>query len=292
MIGEIYAVSAAFCWTINALLLESAGKKTKTNVVNFLRLCFGLFFLTTYLLITSGHIIPAGFTSPMVFFLMMSGVIGFVIGDYFLIRSMVMVGTRIAMLMMSLSPPITAVLDYLIFKETLSAFGLLGMLVTLLGIGIVIGIGRDDGRRKMDKRGLLYGFIGAVGQSAGLMFSKVGMGQANPFAASQIRVFAAVLCFVLFFQTKPNRKQLLIAVKDRWNLFKIACSGALGPFVGVGLSLAALQHTQAGIASTLNSLMPVMVLPFSICLLKEKVHLREIMGTIVAVCGVGILFLR
>ncbi|MBQ0123443.1 MAG: EamA family transporter [Bacteroidales bacterium] len=64
-----------------------------------------------------------------------------------------------------------------------------------------------------------------------------------------------------------------------------------GPFIGVSLSLMAVEYTRAGIASTLMALTPVLIiLPYSF-IYKQKIKLQEVFGTIVTIIGVAMFFL-
>jgi drug/metabolite transporter (DMT)-like permease len=53
----------------------------------------------------------------------------------------------------------------------------------------------------------------------------------------------------------------------------------------------AIKYTTTGIASTIMALVPVLLIPPAIILLKEKVTWREILGSLIAVCGVGMFFI-
>jgi drug/metabolite transporter (DMT)-like permease len=64
-----------------------------------------------------------------------------------------------------------------------------------------------------------------------------------------------------------------------------------GPFLGVTLSLFAIQHTSAGAASTLMALTPVLIIPPSILILKHKIRLGEFLGAVIAVAGAALFFL-
>jgi drug/metabolite transporter (DMT)-like permease len=73
---------------------------------------------------------------------------------------------------------------------------------------------------------------------------------------------------------------------------KYTGAGALvGPVLGVTLSMMAVTYTQAGIAQTLMSLMPIFILPTMWILYRQKTSWRGILGALVAVLGVAILFL-
>jgi len=69
------------------------------------------------------------------------------------------------------------------------------------------------------------------------------------------------------------------------------CGGALfGPFIGVWLSLVAVQYAYVGIASTLMALPPIFLIPLSWWIFREKISLVAIVGTIIAVIGVALIF--
>ena len=71
----------------------------------------------------------------------------------------------------------------------------------------------------------------------------------------------------------------------------IALGALVGPLLGVSASLFAVQHAEIGVASTLMALPPVIVLPISYFVFKEKIGWQAIAGTILAIIGVAILFL-
>jgi len=60
-------------------------------------------------------------------------------------------------------------------------------------------------------------------------------------------------------------------------------------FGGFWLSLVALKHIDAAIAGTLNATGPLFILPMSVHFMKEKLSLPVILGTGVAVAGVGMI---
>ena len=71
----------------------------------------------------------------------------------------------------------------------------------------------------------------------------------------------------------------------------LALGALVGPVLGVSSSLFAIQHVELGIASTLIALTPVIILPISYFVFKEKVGWQAIVGTLLAIAGVAILFL-
>ena len=250
--------------------------------------------LSTFTYFYRGYLFPTDATLQNWTWLSISGVIGFFLGDLFLFQAYLEIGTRISLLIMATSPPMTAILGYIFLNEKLSLVGILGMLITISGIAIVI-LSKDDGEKKFkishSIKGITYAFIGAVGQSVGVIFSKMGMGDYSPFAATQIRIIAGFISFIVLFIYLNKWDDLKKAIVDKKAMFLITLGSIFGPFVGVSLQLISLQHTTAGIASTITSIMPVTILPLSVFVFKEKLKAKEILGALVSVVGVGILFL-
>jgi len=139
-------------------------------------------------------------------------------------------------------------------------------------------------------RGVLLAFGGALGQAAGLILSKHGAPSFNPFAATQIRCMAGILGFTAVVLATRHGAQLMAAVRDRKAMRIILLGSFFGPFLGVSLSLLAIQHTSTGVASTIMALVPVLIIWPSHLLFHEPVRLREILGALIAVGGTVLLF--
>jgi drug/metabolite transporter (DMT)-like permease len=229
---------------------------------------------------------------------MLSGIVGLALGDAFLFRSYQLVGPRIGLLLLSLAPVFSAAIDWLFFGESLMPIQLLGMFVTLAGISWVVltrpNLQAGEQHVKLSGRGVLFGVIAALGQASGLVLSKQGMsGNFSPFAGTVIRMTAAIIFLwgMAFFQKQV--KSTFQAVKEYPKALGWAAFGAFfGPIVGVSSSLLAIQHTAVGIASTLMALPPVFMLPISYFVFKERFGWQAVAGTLVAIAGVALLFLR
>ncbi len=297
-LGEIAALLTALCWTVTAMAFESAGKRVGALSLNLIRLLIGLVFLVIYNAIFNGVVIPVA-TSYQWFWLVLSGLVGFVLGDLFLFRAFIMIGARISMLIMALVPPMTALIGWITLGEVLSGIEFLGMGVTMSGILIVMLSRRKPGSAESPKKGklgpvvlgALLAFGGAIGQATGLVLSKKGMQDMDPFAATQIRIMAGVIGFLLVISLFKRWQKVFDALKDLKAMKFMTLGSFTGPFLGVSFSLMAVQHTDTGVAATLMALTPVMIIPAAILLNKEKIQVMEIVGAIVTVGGVALFFL-
>jgi len=292
--GELAALVCAIFWTFTALSFEFAGKRVGSLSVNFIRLLFGLVFLSLFNLVTRGFFLPLDAGRHQWIWLSVSGLIGFSLGDLFLFQAFVVVGARIAMLVMASVPLLTAILGRLFLQESLLPIDWLAMALTISGITLVVLKRNPDHQQNIfvhPVKGLLFAFGGALGQAAGLILSKIGMQSYNAFAATQIRVLAGIIGFIPIFFLLRRWGKLRVAINDRRAMTTIIIGSFFGPFLGVAFSLLAVQHAPAGIASTIMAIVPILIIPPAVFIFKEKLNITEIIGAIIAVCGVTLLFI-
>ncbi|MDD4148721.1 MAG: DMT family transporter, partial [Bacteroidales bacterium] len=271
--------------------------------LNFLRLIFALLFISIYTYFTRGLYFATDANIDAWLWLSLSGIVGFVIGALLLFRAYVVIGARLSMLIMSLAPPITAFLGWLILDEALSIKQFIAMLVTITGIAVVLWkkpekkeVGKT--RTKLFKHkpsvvfwGLLLAFGGACGQAGGLVLSKKGMGDYDAFAATQIRIIAGIVGFSIILTFSKLWKKTINGFKNVSAIKWITLGSFAGPFLGVSFSLIAVKYTETGIAATLSSLAPIIIILPAMFIFKEKIKPMEIIGSIITVIGVGLFFL-
>ncbi len=307
-LGEFAALLTAVFWTITAIAFESAGKKVGSLSTNLIRLFLAFIFIGIYSQITRGSFIPFDASTHNWVWLSLSGLVGFVIGDLLLFEAYVVIGSRISMLIMSLTPPITAFLGWLIMDERLTKQNLLGMFLTILGIMLVVldrktknSSMKAENTQSIGKRnkikfsypivGILLAFGGAIGQGSGLVLSKFGMQDFDPFAATQIRVITGFVGFAILFVFMKHWKKVLEAVKNRKAMSSLSIGAFFGPFLGVSFSLLSVQYTTTGVASTIMAIVPVLIIPPAVIFFKEKITFKEVIGSVIAVGGVFLFFM-
>ncbi len=293
--GEILALSTAFCWSITALSFESAGKRVGSLSVNFIRLVMAFFFIGFLNLLRGMAFIPSGLDSKAWVYLGISGVIGFALGDLFLFQAFIEIGARLSMLIMSLVPLVTTVIGIFALGEMLALSQWIGMFFTISGVVMVILFRKksSDGDIKKSSllKGCLFAFGGVLGQSTGLIFSKLGMRTFDAFASTQVRIIAGIFSFIIILSTGKRWHRVKYAVKQATAMLRISTGAFFGPFLGVSLGLLALHYTTAGVTATLNSVVPILIIPPAVILFNEKVNMPEITGTFIAVMGVVFMFL-
>lgn len=291
--GEIAALLTAVFWTITALAFEVATKRVGTYSVNIIRLVFAFVFLGILTQITRGHFLPVDAAAHAWLWLSISGVIGFVLGDLFLFASYPIISSRVAMLIMTLVPPITAIFGWILLGEIMTMKHILGMFLVVGGILMTIW-SRTNGEKKMKLnypiKGLFFAFLGALGQAGGLILSKYGMGEYDAFASTQIRIITGIAGFVILITVFRKWGNVFRTFGDKKAMQGISIGSFFGPFLGVSFSLIAVQHAVAGAASTLMSIVPILIIIPAYFIFQQKITMREILGTIVSFGGVILFF--
>ncbi len=296
-IGELAGLATSLMWTGTSTFFTLAGRKIGSVVLNRIRLLLAAIFLMITHWILYGHPFPIAAETTNLFWLSISGVIGLVLGDAFLFQAFVLIGPRLSMLLMSLAPVIATITSWYFLSEVLGPLAIMGILTTVIGIAMVVADRTPGGHTPDEDRdyvkGLLFGLGGAIGQALGLVTSKLGLGDGFPaLSGNVIRMLAAVIVMWFFTAAVGKARSTLQIFFKGGVARKYVLAGAIvGPFLGVWLSLVAVQNTEVGIASTLMSLPPIFLLPVSRFVFNERIGVRAILGTVVALVGVSILFL-
>ncbi len=292
-VGESAALLTAVFWTITAMAFEVATKRVGAYSVNIIRLFIAFILLAILTFFRRGMLLPMDATAHAWIWLSVSGLVGFILGDLFLFASYPIITSRVSMLIMTLAPPLAALIGWMVLGETMTPLSLLGMAFVVFGIGMTIW-SRPDGEKKLSLnfplKGLFFALLGAVGQAVGLVLSKYGMRDYDPFAATQIRIIAGLIGFGFIISILRRWKNVFHVFTDTKSLSRIGLGSFFGPFLGVSFSLIAVQHTSAGIAATLMAIVPVLIIVPSVIVFKQKVSFREVVGAVISVAGVALFF--
>ena len=326
-LGETISLFVALSWTVTALFAEVGSKRMGSLPFNTVRMTMSLLFLALTLWLLMGTPYPRFADGSTWFWLLLSGIVGYVIGDYCLMQGYIHIGSRFGQLFMTLSAPTAAITARIFLGEQMRPIAILGMVITLSGIAISILAKNDESdssshkvKLKLPAKGISYASMAGIGQGVGLVLSKIGLLHYErsvlsaglslndvpaeailplalhisiPFAATMIRAYIGLagffLALVLF--NKDGLAQLNRAVHDRKAMGCVLGSTIFGPFIGVSASLLATLYTSAGIAQTIFALTPILIIAPSAFLFHQKVTAREVIGAVISVVGVAMFFI-
>lgn len=326
IIGETIALFVALSWTVTALFADVASKRMGSLPLNTVRMSMSLLLLLGTLWLIMGQPWPRYADGGTWGWLALSGVVGYVIGDYCLMQGYIIIGSRFGQLFMTLSAPTAALTGRLFLGEEMSSLAIVGMVVTLSGIAMSI-LSNGQGERKergvtlsLPRKGIFYASMAGICQGFGLVLSKIGLehydaalaaegltGEATagdallpvpiylcvPLAATLIRASVGLVGFfvLLMVFNRDWKGRLSHAVRDRKAMWCVFGATVFGPYIGVSASLLATQYTTTGIAQTLFALTPVLIIAPAAWLFHQRVTLREVVGAIVSVVGVSLFFI-
>ncbi|RMH02442.1 MAG: DMT family transporter [Chloroflexi bacterium] len=293
-LGELAALGTAVCWSLTAIFFSYSGRLVGSDVVNRSRLVFAFILLALTHWLTLGQVFPWQ-TEPFRWgWLAVSSLLGLVLGDTFLFRAYVLLGPRLAMLLMSTVPVFSTLLGWLLFSERVTAVELVGICVAVGGIAWVVTEqqnGRTITKNRDYRRGILFGLAGALGQVANLVTARYALtDNYSPLSATLIRILIALIILWGIALWQGQAAHTL----RQWRhpqAFPAILGGAFsGPFLGIWLSLIAIQLSRLGIAATLMALPPVLLIPLEYVIYRHPISLRSATGTLIAFIGVAILF--
>ena len=311
-IGELISLFVALSWTATALFAEVGSKRMGSLPFNTIRMTMSLCFLVLTLWLVMGVPYPRFADGATWGWLLLSGLVGYVVGDYCLMQGYIHIGSRFGQLFMTLSAPTAALTGRILLGEQMRPIAILGMVVTLSGIALSILSKNDDSehhglRFKLPAKGIFYAAMAGICQGFGLVLSKMGLQHYDtalaalnipqdavfegallqlpvsicvPFAATTIRAYIGL----------TGLAKLRSAVRDRKAMWCVLASTIFGPFIGVSASLLATMYTSAGIAQTIFALTPILIIAPAAILFHQKVTVREVIGAIISVIGVCLFF--
>ncbi len=294
LIGEIAALATATFWAFSSLFFTFAVKKVGVIQVNVDRLFFAALYIFSTMVVFG---IKPDINLTQIFYLILSSIAGLVLGDTFLFKAFSEIGPRISLLIMTFAPPFSAIFAYFFLGEALGAFAIAGILVTTFGVALVV-FEKVEGTNKFkikNKLGFFWATLGMLGQASGLILAKYALMEhpLNAFLASFTRTFSAWLMLLpIGFITRRYQFGYKVYFKHPRSILGPTIGAILGPYLGITLSLVSINYAKVGIASTLMSITPILMLPISHFYFKEKLPWQSYVGSVIAIIGIAILFLK
>ena len=304
--GELIALITTLCWSLGIFPFTEAAKRIGSAPLNQYRLLLAWIIISIILFFWNDLNFVELFTEPQPYhfiFLGLSGIIGFSIGDYCSFNSFKLLGPKLASLYTTFAPGAALLIGYIALNESVNLIGIFGILITVSGvIWLTLSKKVSNAATQVgytrDKRGIIYGIIGALCQGTGLVLSKYGMDyyevKLQTMHAVWIRLLfafsAAFIVSLLAGKLKANSKPIFTNEKN--NLPFLFFGTILGPVMGVTLSLFAIQKLEVAVAQTIFALLPLFVLPISLIIYKERITSQSVFACLLALVGVLLLIWR
>ena len=297
-IGELAALGTAIMWGIASHINSAVARETGATTLAMLRLPYMILLCGLFCVIFGAG---TAISPQAVLLLGLSGFLGMAMGDITLYRAVLIIGPTMAILVLSLSSSLTAVMGWLLLHETLPARAILGIAVTLSGVMLavlshsdsILMPGQSVPRGKTLIIGVLWATVASFGVAIGYVAQRMAMQTGvDPLWGGFVRAAGggaalwamgamcgwcgpAVRCFIA--QPRPRRLLLL---------------GAVGGAGGVWAASYALAHAPAGVAATIIGLQPVIVALVGAAWYRRRPSFRVLAGVALAFTGTALVCLR
>ena len=294
MTGYLLAIGAAAIWSTVALSATRIVRYFGSYNYNLLRLLGIIVFFFPYVYFNWK---PIYFNESIFTAIVLSSIIGIIIGDTFLFVCLKRLGPRRQALLFSMQIPFTIILAEIFLQTLPSLIELIGCGLIFLGILIAIQFNRtvtDDDLENIQGNkytGLFAGLGLALCQSIGIILMKPALVSTDPIVVSYLRVIvASIIMFGSLFFIKHN--QLWERMRDIKKTIFSVFLGFMGMGVGMTMLIYALKYGNPGVISTLSSTMPIMIIPILWIVTKNYSGHLTVIGATLTCFGAGIIFLN
>jgi len=294
-LGEIAALSAAFLWAISSVVYGRLGLQIPPLQLNFYKGIVAITLIVVTLLFLGKTTTDISLATGG--WLLISGVIGIGLGDTAYFAALNSLGARRTLLLETSSPPISALLAWVLLGEQLNQSTWIGIFLTILGIVWVISERNPHDTNNISSQGIIWGLLAAIAQAFGAVISRFALIQSNinPLESTLIRLVggtAIVLGLLLF----PKILKTKVKIKYEWNLswqkLGIIAIAAIGStYLGIWLQQISLKFASTGIAQTFLATSPLFILPI-IIFQGEKTSWRALFGVLISLTGIALVFVR
>ncbi len=292
----LFSLSAVFAHRTVRLL---GGTET-----NFWRLVLAGALLAIYAFGWGG-----GLSSAAVLWFVVSGCIGFGLGDAIYFQALRRIGSRLSVMMvLCLSAPMAALVEWLWLGTGLSCAEILCALAVLLGVGLALAP-REHLHlpRATLAAGTSFGIEAALCQAMGAVLSRKAFAVAQMegenvdgiTAAFQRILGGLVVMTLVLLLTKRRALAALLTEEGGWAggnpperraawrkaLPWLLLTGLAGPALGVSCFQWALSTTPTGVVLPIVATTPLVILPFSRFFENDRFTWRSLGGGLLAVLG-------
>lgn len=288
--GETAALVAALAWAVASVVWARVGRRVNPLELNLIKGLIASALLALTLALRGDLVVHVD--ARAVLYLGLGGAIGIALGDTAYFESINALGARRALLLTMLAPPLAGLVAWGVLGERLEAAAWGGIGLTILGVAWVIterhrGPAEHRGRVV---RGVWMGFLAAIAQVVGAVFSRAAFAQTDvtPLMSGLIRMGAACVVVAVWIRlARSRRARSMNYGRDTWLL--VAAAAVIGTFVGISLQQYAFKYAATGVAQTLLSTSPLFILPLAVWM-GERVSPRAVFGVILALLGISMLF--
>jgi drug/metabolite transporter (DMT)-like permease len=297
---------AAFLTTVLFAISAVCGSRSARLIggteANFWRLCIAAVLLGLYAHGFGARLEGAAFPT-----FLLSGCVGFGLGDVAFFQALPRLGSRLtSMMVLCLSSPIAAVIEWLWLGTVLTPAEMICGAIILAGVAMALAPGEHTHLPpRQFAVGVLFGLLAAVGQGYGAVLSRRAFAVAQSagedidgISAAYQRILGGIAVSWLFlvlvkrddlrraFRNGADR-ETRAGRSEKWRRTWpwLVLNGLAGPALGVSCFQWALKTTPTGVVLPIVAITPIVIIPFARFVEGERPSWRSLAGGAVAVAG-------
>lgn len=287
LLGTTAALGSAASWAMGAILFKQLGERLSSPAMTWAKGVISVALLAAVLALTGYE--PMEWRPLLL--LAWSGLLGIALGDTFFFEALRGLGPHAVVLLLLLGQAFTVALAVMLLGETPSPTAWFGIALVMAGVGIVLYARLAGERGPSHWRGVLFGLLSVMCMSCSIIVAKQALASVSAIQATFVRMLAGAVGMLVLGLGVGQIKTWLKPFAD-WKLAGgFTAAVCVITFGGFWLSLVAIKHLDVAIANTLISTEPLFVLPLAALLLKEKITLPALMGTVSTIPGIFLICL-
>ncbi|HEY6585657.1 MAG TPA: DMT family transporter [Candidatus Methanoperedens sp.] len=281
--GELYALAAAFCWSVAAVFYKKgigAGAIPAVLIRTFFAM---LFLLILFIIIRGGHF---EFTLMGFIFLNLGGLFRLILGGAAYMKGLENISISRFIPILFTFPLLTILLSALLLKEKIRPEVVTGTVLIVVGIWI-LSRGKSTGGEKNIRLGVSVAVLAAFLYAFSIVATKTGLKDVDPFQSALISMPVPLLLLYLYYSMNEGAKTIFKFKKEAYILL------GLGGIVGMGFGsyffFVSLTQIGAAKATGLAAITPVLSSLIALVTLKEKLNVALLLGTGATIAGIWVI---
>ena len=286
-LGEIFALSAAVCWSAAVILYRKTGESVAPLALNLFKnvLAVLLFSVT---MIALGRAFVRDVPARDYAMLFASGAIGIGLSDLFFFMTLNRVGAGLQAIITTTYSPSIILLGVLFLGERMSLLQIAGVAMILAAVGSITSMRGPAGGepRRGLAAGIAFGLLATSTQAVSVVMVKPILNDSPLLWANLWRLAGGLAASLALWPMIPNRARALRSLRDRkvWRFMLPAT--VIGTYISLLFWLGGMKLTQISTASVLNQTATLWTFLFAALFLREPVTWRRVAGLCAGACGV------
>lgn len=281
--GELYALAAAFCWSIAAVFYKKgigAGAIPAVLIRTFFAM---LFLLILFIFIRGGHF---KFTLMGFIFLNLGGLFRLILGGAAYMKGLENISVSRFIPILFTFPLLTILLSALLLKEKIRPEVVSGTVFIVAGIWI-LSRGKSTTGEKNIKLGVSVAVLAAFLYAFSIVATKTGLKDVDPFQSALISMPVPLALLYLYYSMNEGTKTIFKFKNEAYIL--LGLGGITGMGFGSYFFFVSLTQIGAAKATGLAAITPVLSSLIALATLKEKLNMALLLGTGATIAGIWII---